>query len=60
MKKLLLELELATKVERIERGIVAALAVQVWGHNFRAARFQVSSILREIGVYESHYLQEEA
>ena len=52
--------ELATKVEAIERGIAKALEVEVWYGGLREARVRVATILRGLGMHKVQYLNEEA
>lgn len=52
--------ELASKVEELERGIAKASDLEVWSNNSREAHAQVATILRGLGMHKRQYLNEEA
>lgn len=52
--------ELASKVEEIERSIAKALEVEVWWGNRREAHARVATIFRGLGMHKRQYQNERA
>ena len=53
-------IELATRVEEIERGISEALSSDIWVNDSREAHARVATIFRGLGMHRRQYLNEKA
>lgn len=54
------KIELASKVEQLERVLIKALKVEIRDHDYRNARLEVTAILRRFAMDERQFPQEKA